>query len=107
MPPVPRSRRYTASDPVARKEETIAADYPEDWPLIALAVKDAAGWKCEDCHQPHNTAAGYMLTVHHLDADKSNCHPDNTKALCQRCHLRRQARLIKYGPEDERQTRMW
>lgn len=61
--------------------------YPPDWPQIAQAVKEAAGWCCVRCGHPHDIGAGYMLTVHHLDLDKSNCRWWNTVALCQRCHL--------------------
>lgn len=80
--------------------------YPTNWPDIARQIKDRAGWKCEDCAHPHDTPTGHVLTVHHLDGDPSNCDPDNIRALCQRCHLKRQGRLRLYGPEDERQMRL-
>lgn len=67
--------------------------YPADWKQIARAVKDAAGWRCVRCDHPHDVAAGYMLTVHHLDSDKGNCRWWNLAALCQRCHLRIQAKV--------------
>lgn len=35
-----------------------------------------------------------ILTVHHMDGDKSNCEWWNLLALCQRCHLTVQTRLI-------------
>jgi hypothetical protein len=66
-------------------------DYPADWPVIAWNIKTEAGWQCEHCHHPHDTKAGYMLTVHHLDITKDNCDWKNLVALCQRCHLRIQA----------------
>lgn len=62
-------------------------DYPHDWPEIAFRIKDKAGWCCERCGAPHNPEVGYMLTVHHLVPDKSNCEEWNLAALCQRCHL--------------------
>lgn len=68
--------------------------YPPDWPEIAIRIKAAAGWKCERCRRRHNPAKGYTLTVHHLDLDKSNCADWNLAALCQRCHLIVQARLV-------------
>lgn len=34
-----------------------------------------------------------MLTVHHLDLNKSNCAWWNLAALCQRCHLRIQGKV--------------
>lgn len=67
--------------------------YPPDWPEIARSTKDAAAWKCERCARPHDPAAGYCLTVHHLDGNKANCHAWNLAALCQRCHLCVQGRV--------------
>lgn len=68
-------------------------DYPPDWPQIALRIKEAAGGKCERCGHAHDPAAGYCLTVHHLDGIKSNCADWNLASLCQRCHLRIQGRV--------------
>lgn len=62
-------------------------EYPEDWNEIAFEVKAAADFKCEHCGHPHDPPAGYTLTTHHLDADKSNPDRSNLVALCQRCHL--------------------
>ena len=83
--------------------------YPDDWDEIARAVKDAAGWRCEvaNCKQPHNRERGYVLTVHHKDGNPANCAPENLAALCQRCHMVWCARQSKYGPEDDRQMRLW
>lgn len=69
-------------------------DYPADWPAIAKAVKDEAGWCCVRCGHAHEPPTGYTLTVHHLDGDKANCAWWNLAALCQRCHLRIQGRVI-------------
>ena len=65
--------------------------YPVNWPEIATAVKEWAGWHCEHCGHSHDPAAGYILTVHHLDGIKTNCEWGNLVALCQRCHLHIQA----------------
>jgi hypothetical protein len=73
-------------------------DYPPEWPDIARATKDAAGWRCVRCGHPHDIDAGYMLTVHHLDMDKANCRWWNLAALCQRCHLTIQARVDLHRP---------
>lgn len=70
------------------------SDYPDNWPEIAKAVKDAAGWHCVRCGHEHDPAAGYCLTVHHLDLDPANCRWWNIPALCQRCHLQIQARVV-------------
>ena len=70
-----------------------ASTYPADWPEIARAVKEAAGWRCIRCGHPHAPALGYTLTVHHLDGVPANCRWWNLAALCQRCHLSVQGRV--------------
>ncbi len=68
--------------------------YPPDWEKIALAVKEAAGWKCEGCGkqcrkpgEPFDTHKR-TLTVSHADHNPANCAKENLKALCAPCHLR-------------------
>ncbi len=61
--------------------------YPDNWKGIALRIKDKALWHCERCGHEHDIATSHVLTVHHLDGDKSNCADWNLAALCQRCHL--------------------
>lgn len=39
-------------------------------------------------------ALARILTVHHLDGDKANCRWWNLAALCQRCHLTIQGRVV-------------
>lgn len=68
-------------------------DYPPNWKEIATRIKDAAGWCCERCGHEHDCDAGYMLTVHHLVPIKALCEDWNLTALCQRCHLKIQARV--------------
>ena len=80
--------------------------YPDNWQAISLMVRKEAGWCCEECGHPDSWEDGYTLTVHHLDSDTFNNERDNLKALCQRCHLKRQGRLHFYGPEDDRQLRL-
>lgn len=72
--------------------------YPENWPEIAQQVKDDAGWCCVRCGHLHDIQAGYMLTVHHLDLNPANCAWWNIPALCQRCHLSIQARVVLDRP---------
>ena len=69
-------------------------EYPPNWKDIAKAVKDAAGWKCVRCGHRHEPETGYCLTVHHLDIDPSNCAWWNIPALCQRCHLSIQGKVV-------------
>ena len=69
-------------------------DYTVDWPEIARRRKEDAGWKCRRCGHPHDPKKNYVLTVHHLDGDKSNNAEWNTPALCQRCHLSVQGKVF-------------
>ena len=69
-------------------------EYPADWPQIAAQVKADAGGKCVRCGHVHDVGNGFMLTVHHLDMNKSHCVWYNLAALCQRCHLSIQGRVI-------------
>lgn len=80
-----------AEDDMPRKSKS---DYPANWAQIADAVKDAAGWRCVRCGHLHDPAAGYTLTVHHLDLDPANCEWWNLPALCQRCHLHIQSKVV-------------
>jgi hypothetical protein len=73
-------------------------EYPVNWKEIAKAVKDAAGWKCIRCEHTHDIEGGYMLTVHHLDLNKSNCAWWNIVALCQKCHLQIQHKVVMEQP---------
>ena len=73
--------------------------YPENWTSLAYCVKREAGFRCEKCGSP--SVPRHVLTVHHLDGDKSNCSRENLVALCQVCHLHVQA---TYTPE---QAVMW
>lgn len=71
--------------------------YPPNWNEIARRVKDEAAGLCEYCGHPNDKPSGYVLTVHHLDGDPSNCERSNLRALCQRCHLKAEAYFNKYG----------
>jgi 5-methylcytosine-specific restriction endonuclease McrA len=69
-------------------------EYTDDWPEISERVKELAGWKCVRCGHPNDKESGHVLTVHHLDGDKTNNEWWNIPALCQCCHLRIQGRVI-------------
>lgn len=68
--------------------------YPPDWKAIATRIKDEAGWRCVRCKHWHDPTTGHTLTVHHLDLDPANCEWWNLAALCQRCHLQIQAKIV-------------
>lgn len=70
--------------------------YPDGWAEFARKLKEAAGWKCIRCGHEHDPKAGYCLTVHHVTMNKAEPF-ENWWAflvLCQRCHLRIQAKVI-------------
>lgn len=73
-------------------------EYPSNWPEIAKACKDTAGWRCVRCGHPHEPETGYCLTVHHLDINPANCEWWNLAALCQRCHLTIQGKVVMERP---------
>jgi hypothetical protein len=67
-------------------------DYPPNWKETSLAVRQAAGWRCEFCGaqqgQPNpRTGSRVILTVAHLDHDTTHNARTNLRALCQACHL--------------------
>lgn len=74
------------------------SDYPDDWPEIALAVKETADWRCEKCGQlcrrPGETFDTHRrtLTVAHLNHDPMDCRQENLQPLCAPCHLRYDAK---------------
>jgi hypothetical protein len=70
------------------------SEYPANWGEIALQVKKEAGWKCVRCGYPNDQESGHVLTVHHLDMDPQNCEWWNLVALCQKCHLHIQAKVV-------------
>lgn len=85
--------------------------YPPNWKAIALEVKEAANWICENCHRPcrrqgeskqdfRNRIAvwhqiefddkpqRFTLTVAHLNHTPMDCDLSNLKAWCSVCHLK-------------------
>ena len=68
-------------------------NYHPKWSLISHLIRFVrAGNKCEQCqaenYQPHPlTGSKVILTVAHLDHDRSHNRFYNLAALCQRCHL--------------------
>ena len=72
--------------------------YPPDWAQISNRIRFVrARGVCEQCGavhgQPHPvTGSHVVLTTAHLDHNPAHCTDDNLKALCQRCHLRHDAK---------------
>lgn len=74
--------------------DRFSGDYSDDWLQISLQVKGDANWKCVRCGHPNDRISGHVLTVHHLTGDKSLNRWWNLAALCQKCHLHIQAKVI-------------
>lgn len=68
-------------------------NYPKDWPEIAHAVKDAAGWQCQQCGQQCRRPGEKFdtqrrtLTVAHWEHD-TQAEDVFVVALCPACHNR-------------------
>jgi hypothetical protein len=69
-------------------------EYPDEWPTIARRVKEEAGWQCVRCGHAHDAESWHILTVHHLVPDKQLVRWWNLAALCQRCHLYIQGKVV-------------
>ena len=72
--------------------------YPADWTKIAMNVKEAAGWVCQNCGkqcrkpgEPFDTHKR-TLTVAHLNHKPEDVRPENLMAMCAPCHLRYDAK---------------
>lgn len=79
--------------------------YPDNWKEISNYIRfERAGGRCEcegECGHVHDgmrcnaihlkphpiTNSKVILTTGHLDHIPENCHGENLKAWCQRCHL--------------------
>lgn len=78
--------------------------YPKDWEQIAFALKEEAGWRCEECgkqcRRPGEPFVShrYTLTVAHLNHTPEDCRRENLRCLCAPCHL-------KYDKEHHAETR--
>ena len=77
------------------------ARYPENWKQIREEILRRADNKCEFCGVENHTLrlnpktgkeAKIVLTIAHLDHTPEHNHPDNLRALCQRCHNRYDAK---------------
>ncbi len=71
--------------------------YPQNWKDISAAIRARAGNKCEWCGAPNGepnpiTGSKVVLTCAHLDHQPENNDFSNLASLCQRCHLRYDAR---------------
>jgi hypothetical protein len=97
------------------------ARYPKDWKAISRRIRDREGNACKFCRAPSGAlivrndpkgpglgwsshthgvvcmgedcgAVLIVLTVAHLNHTPEDCSEENLAALCQRCHLRYDAK---------------
>ena len=85
--------------------------YSPEWPAIRARILKRADNCCEWCgaenYWPHpETGSSVVLTVAHLDHDIGNNSDDNLAALCQRCHLRYDARLHAQHAAETRRRKL-
>ena len=82
----------------------IRCGHPDDAPAIRKDGREARAICDVRCTHP-NDGKMRILTVHHLDGNKSDNRWWNLLALCQSCHLTVQARVIPERPWLFEQTR--
>ena len=105
------------------------SDYPANWKDLVARKKLRHNNKCELCYAPNgqiverfdSVGNSYpweqadpndgdddrkltkiILTVHHIDSDHQNNHPDNLLLCCQRCHLRLDIQKHRKGARETR-----
>ena len=69
--------------------------YGREFKQRSFALKEAAGWKCQDCGDVHATITErpdgsfyrVTLTLAHLNHKPWDNRVDNLRVLCARCHL--------------------
>lgn len=108
------------------------AKYPPNWRVISKRIRELAGQKCQWCSAPNRKlivrdrkdpakwklhycngvcmgegcdAVHVVLTVAHLDHDPTNNADENLRALCQRCHLRYDAKEHARNAANTRRVR--
>lgn len=85
-------------------------EYHPKWSLISKLIRfTRAKNTCEWCgaknHQSHPvTGSKVVLTVAHIDHDKTNNRFKNLAALCQKCHLKHD---IKQHVDNRKYGRQW
>ncbi len=59
--------------------------YPKDWGKISAKFRELHNYTCKecgvDCSEHH-----FLIDVHHIDSDKSNCDYSNLQCLCKYHH---------------------
>jgi hypothetical protein len=89
--------------------------YPDNWDEIRIDILTRAHNRCEKCGvnywswvvKPDGKQYQVVLTIAHVDHDRTNNDYENLKAWCQRCHILHDVgqRVFsrKYGKETQYQ----
>jgi 5-methylcytosine-specific restriction endonuclease McrA len=86
-------------------------EYHPKWSLISRLIRfHRANNRCEECgapnYKPHPvTGSKVVLTVAHMNHDKTVNKFWNLKALCQRCHLRHDIKHHVFNRKYGRKTK--
>jgi len=82
--------------PIETKEENQKKRYvykpaipQDDWDALRSAIMVRDELKCQDCNRTDS-----VLSVHHIDCDKTNNDPDNLVSLCWPCHTERHQKIF-------------
>lgn len=59
--------------------------YSPDWPELSKHVREAAGYRCDECFIDLS-AHKKLCDVHHINGVKSDNAPSNLRVLCKDCH---------------------
>lgn len=71
-----------------RLPDSIRSDYDHQFTeSLKEQIRNRDGRKCQVCGRAESQLSR-SLDVHHIDYDKTNCHPDNLISLCGPCHSR-------------------
>ena len=84
--------------------------YPDNWDVLRATVLNHAHHQCQMCgarnHDVHpETGSRVVLTIAHFDHDVTHNDKTNLAALCQRCHLRHDARQHAHNAAITRRRR--
>jgi len=58
--------------------------YCSGWSSLSEEIRDYY----KTCQNPHCCGKSNIMTTHHIDYDKQNCHPDNLICLCHICNAK-------------------
>ncbi len=82
---------------------TLGGRLPDGRFVAALGAPKRGDWAlCGDGTTSVMLRVFLVLTIAHLDHQPENCHPENLRALCQRCHIRYDAPMKAAGIRQRR-----